>query len=38
MKVKAIKTIKRKAPMQEYNNYTVLDDDVREKQSGMYFH
>jgi len=30
MKVKAIKTIKGKAPMQEYNNYTVLDNDGRE--------
>lgn len=30
MKVRAIKTIKGKAPMQEYQNYTVLDDDGRE--------
>jgi len=30
MKVKAIKTIKGQAPMQEYHNYTVLDDDGRE--------
>ena len=30
MKVKAIKTIKGKLPMQEYDNYTVLDDDGRE--------
>ena len=30
MKVRAIKTIKGKAPMQEYQNYTVSDDDGRE--------
>lgn len=31
MNVKAIKTIKGKLPMQEYDNYTVLDDDGGEK-------
>ena len=30
MKVKAIKTVKGQEPMQEYQNYTVLDDDGRE--------